>query len=400
MANKNLKSIKFPGLSDTYVIAVQPEDLKTKADLNAYMTEIATGAIASFDDGADNIPMKSLLVNIDPVQSGSGDPSPSNVRAINGHSAVNVYKGGRNLYNASVQRINSDFTSRSGDVFTVAWTNGAIQISGKTLDGTFLQTFPAGTYTVKLAGSGSISNIIVQIASKSTNNALKTIYGPQNAYTFTATEEFYVVIYGNYNNPGTATFTVQLEAGETAHDYEAYKSFTDLTISLGQTVYGGTLDVVSGEGTDDMKLVDLGNYTWLGSNGVFYIRLDDAYAPYNDYDFIAKAVCSNYKVMSRNALYTNTNNNAFSIHKTDHVYFTIRDNSYTAASAFQSAMNGVNLCYQVATGTALTLSATEVDTLLGANNIWADTGDTTAEYRADATLAYNKIISRLEALEG
>lgn len=50
-------------------------------------TEIDTPAsIQTFNDGGNNIPLKSLVTNIVPVQAGSGDPSPSNPRAISGHS--------------------------------------------------------------------------------------------------------------------------------------------------------------------------------------------------------------------------------------------------------------------------------------------------------------------------
>lgn len=52
----------------------------------------AEGAVTSFSDGTD-LPLKSLLVNIEPVQSGSGDPSPTNVRPISGWDAVGVHNG-------------------------------------------------------------------------------------------------------------------------------------------------------------------------------------------------------------------------------------------------------------------------------------------------------------------
>ena len=44
--------------------------------------------VATFDsDGSD---LKALVVGIEPIQSGTGDPSPDNVRPISGHSSVNV----------------------------------------------------------------------------------------------------------------------------------------------------------------------------------------------------------------------------------------------------------------------------------------------------------------------
>lgn len=46
-------------------------------------------AIATFSDGA-NLPMPKLEVGIEPVQEGSGDPSPENIRPISGWDEVNV----------------------------------------------------------------------------------------------------------------------------------------------------------------------------------------------------------------------------------------------------------------------------------------------------------------------
>ena len=47
-------------------------------------------SIASFTDGANNIPVKELVCTINPVQSGTGDPSPSNERPITGHTEINI----------------------------------------------------------------------------------------------------------------------------------------------------------------------------------------------------------------------------------------------------------------------------------------------------------------------
>lgn len=48
----------------------------------------ASGSVASFNDGGDNIPVKSLVAEIVATQAGSGTPSPSNPRAISGYTDV------------------------------------------------------------------------------------------------------------------------------------------------------------------------------------------------------------------------------------------------------------------------------------------------------------------------
>lgn len=48
----------------------------------------SSGSVASFDNGGDNIPVKSLVAEIVASQAGSGTPSPSNPRAISGYTDV------------------------------------------------------------------------------------------------------------------------------------------------------------------------------------------------------------------------------------------------------------------------------------------------------------------------
>ena len=57
-----------------------------------------TGSIARFLSPSSK-PVKSIVCNIEPVQSGSGDPSPDNVRPISGFTGLNVYGTGKNMFN-------------------------------------------------------------------------------------------------------------------------------------------------------------------------------------------------------------------------------------------------------------------------------------------------------------
>ena len=62
------------------------------------ITDTASGAIASFPDGSA-APIKSIIINIEPVQSGEGDPSPTNIRPITGWTGANVVRKNANLWN-------------------------------------------------------------------------------------------------------------------------------------------------------------------------------------------------------------------------------------------------------------------------------------------------------------
>ena len=50
----------------------------------------ASGAIASFFDGAEGHPIDELWVSINPVQEGTGEPSTENVRPITGWNGVHI----------------------------------------------------------------------------------------------------------------------------------------------------------------------------------------------------------------------------------------------------------------------------------------------------------------------
>ena len=46
-------------------------------------------------------PLRKLLIPFTPVQAGTGDPSPTNVRPISGYSGLTAYRTGKNLYDAT-----------------------------------------------------------------------------------------------------------------------------------------------------------------------------------------------------------------------------------------------------------------------------------------------------------
>ena len=70
------------------VVARIEEELTEDMD-NALALGTASGSIATFTDGS-TLPMRKLEVEIEPVQSGSGEPSPTNVRPISGWDECNV----------------------------------------------------------------------------------------------------------------------------------------------------------------------------------------------------------------------------------------------------------------------------------------------------------------------
>lgn len=71
---------------------------KKLIDNNTLVGE-ASGDVASFDYGGDDVPVNSLVFEVEPTQEGSGDPSPTNVRPIVGFYNADVDVTGFNVWN-------------------------------------------------------------------------------------------------------------------------------------------------------------------------------------------------------------------------------------------------------------------------------------------------------------
>ena len=93
-----------------------------------------------------------------------------------------------------------------------------------------------------------------------------------------------------------------------------------------------------------------------------------------------------------NAITTSTNG--------DYIAIALADTSITKNDELLSrlASEPITAIYTLATPIVYQLTPQEVKTLLGVNNIFADTGDVEVEYRADTKLYIDKQIAELQAL--
>lgn len=163
----------------------------------------------------------------------------------------------------------------------------------------------------------------------------------------------------------------------TDHDYHAYNG-TSYTTDLGRTVYGGTLDVVSGELVVDRAMVDLGSLTWAYNGSVKFFQASLSNIAGVAYTAIPNLICSNYEAGSI-ASVRDGSMTGVSANISGYVY--ARDPNYTDAQSFKTAMSGVQLCYELATPQTYQLTPTEVALLEGQNNVWSDSGDVRVVYQ-------------------
>lgn len=68
------------------------KDLLEPVEQSIRETILGPAQIATFEASAADMPLKGVTVNIEPVQNGSGDPSPENVRPIEGWTGCNIIR--------------------------------------------------------------------------------------------------------------------------------------------------------------------------------------------------------------------------------------------------------------------------------------------------------------------
>ena len=86
---------------------------------------------------------------------------------------------------------------------------------------------------------------------------------------------------------------------------QGYVKTTDLSESLGQTVYGGTLDVRTGKLTVDRKKIDLANQTWQSYAGMYYINMTDSIPSQGEGRIIAERYKTQIDNTDDNTIYIN-----------------------------------------------------------------------------------------------
>lgn len=208
--------------------------------------------------------MQSCVVELEPIQSGSGTPSPSNVRAISGHTSVDVGNCGKNKCNPDT------FVQGLLDIST-----GKVNSS---VANWITSNFISANDTVTLSGyrDGTEANFCVRLCEYDANKTfIKNTTNPDVTGNATWSKTItlnsntrYVRTSVGFNNkvttPSTyfATNRLQIEEGSLATEYTPFNGYT-YTINLGGTYYGGTLDAVSGVLTIDRKFKEFnGTEAW------------------------------------------------------------------------------------------------------------------------------------------
>jgi len=373
-------------------------DLKRQMYASFVTETITDSAIASFTDGADDVSVKDLVVNITPKQAGSGDPSPSNVRAISGWTGANIYSRGKNLFyyeHASGTANGITFTVNSDKTITM---NGTA-----TGTATFLVTMSAETAR-QYAGcilsgnsNGNVQMLLEQV------NAPYTRYATDNGSGATILDT--IGTNGSVNFilrtfSGTTLNNVVIKpmiraASDTDNTYEPYNAdSTVYNVSFGSagTVHGGTLDVTSGMLTVTHGIFQMNSSAWGMLSGTTNKTFFKTISGMANGLTQGECYCNKYRYDGIHSIYA-VPNLALSRENNSGTVVLVADNNYTSAADFNASLTDADvIVYPLAQPVSVQLTATDMRSLLGNNNIWSDTGSVAScEYRADTKLYLEKL---------
>lgn len=332
-------------------------------------TEIS-GNIVSFNAYEEGVPLEECKINIEPVQSGTDDPSPDNVRPITGWTGCNVMRTGKNLLS------NSGWAENK-----YIYNNGLLLDSDVHKVSDYISVKASTPYLysgIDLHKAGNTTDAYVQVfAYKSDRSPITRLANTRTGnIAFTTTSDTaYVRV-----SSGLDAYNLQIEFGSVATDYEPFVANDIYSITFpteAGTVYGGTLDVATGK-----LVVDRADRLIYGSD----VRLNTDDTSFLEIAFnindkkhgLLNIICDKLKTGDySSALYTikgRATSNACS--------FRVPTDVYSDLVAVQSWLNTspLQVVYELANPIEITLSPTQIDTLLGTNNIWADCGDISVTY--------------------
>lgn len=365
----------------------------------------SSGAIATFTDGGDNKPLKSLKVAINPVQEGRGDPSPENVRPISGWTGAEIVNaGGINLFD------NSSFVKGRLD-------NGVIGYEVNTTSMTITET--GVTFTTNSNYRGVVGGLTPVVEGQS----YYFKYDTDNPSNLSAFIDYYDSSsnwisrssFSNLFTPPTNCSYVRISFQEktsgtiTVTNIAIYNANVyPITWSEAGEVFGGTITVYP-DGSGEMDITHIsqiydGTENITANANYHYLRI-----PTSSNHIIENAMSSIFPFrddasQGYNYINRGNTNNQF--------WFWPDPNGgwYDDVAAFKAFLaqqysnnDPLQIVYRLSTPINIIFPAgtfPTITTLLGNNNIWSDTGEILeCVYQRDLNIVINNLIDRVAAIE-
>lgn len=366
---------------DITTLTKDVSDLKKQT---AGTVSLPKAILQHFTDGSATQALD-LVADITPVQAGTGDPSPTNVRAISGYSSVTAKSTSENLLPVNT-------FSGEGYPLGTNYASTSLQIA-----------LLAGKYTLseKFNGAGATQLRVWKNNGGNYTEVVNQTFYADFSKTFEAAEDD-IYIFSQYsNNAGNVFSDMQLVSGEEASTYEPYTANT-ATLSLGRTIYGGSADFTTGAETETLVSEDIGtsaNITWedapaLHAQGVFPFTISGA-------DYATESwMAEKYKIIYGNDWTVENGQIKVTVTAVGSVGCRLCDTTYTSLEAMKTALTGSKLIHPITTPNTYTTTPAQLSLLQGENNVSATSGPITLTYAPDNVLAevYAYIQKRFDTL--
>lgn len=346
---------------------------------NKYLTPvISPDGIASFQAQRAQ-DLTGLTVRIDPIQKGTGDPSPTNIRPISGRTGLTVTRAGTNLLPPLASE------TKNGVTISVA-DDGTVTINGTASEDTYFDAnfslhISSGTpyYLCGFNPVASSSNRLTLFLITTGGNGQVNLNSANAVYSLITSTDVTVSRW-RLRVPADLSLTNYIVkpmlqiGGSASSNYEPYTAQT-YPISWqteAGTIYGGTLDAVSGEMVVTKAFAVLNDpEKWVSepSSTTINFSYDRKFRDRKIYnDSYTGLICSYLVVKSSStetARWTGASSNLFGI----------RSSSITLEDIKAASVNNeIAICYELATPQTYQLTPTEVRTIAGFNQIYSDAG--------------------------
>lgn len=321
-------------------------------------------AVATFTTVSTSL--RELVIDITPVQA-AGTPTPENPLPISGWMGANIYRGGENLLDG-VGVAQGNLTS-----------TGGTQSSNKRVRTPFVAAAASTAYSVAL-GAGFVVIGAYFYTADNTSSFISREVSDSGLSSFTtpATAAYVRFVFAKTNTDANVT-PEELTEQRLVCVSSGYTSVNLPFPTPPGTIYGGTLTWLGGDQwklTVTMVGIDLGTLTWTRylettvfiSNTISGIKIPASSAvPVN-------ALCDKLEVRAGSAGLAGSY--CCNVDANGAIWARLTS-EYTTSTAFTEGVTGTTFVYELAAPVEYTITVpdSEIKTLLGSNNIFADTGN-------------------------
>lgn len=268
------------------------------------------------------------------------------------------------------------------------WNDG--DVTGTAM-GYYSISLPIGIYTVSAIPTSTDTDATTNaMMFRYTDGTYSTLAqfnrNVRNARTFNLekpVDRVYLYASDNITHAGLDTFTfadIQIETGSVEHDYEPYTGSTTYTSTISPTMYGGSVNLISGSREDTVREYDLGNlsYSYSSLNQYFYTT-----TPQRKYGVGIVCKCTLYDDLGDTSgaeMATVESGKMASNNNSTQIKF--KNTHFTDPDEFKAAMAGIKLYVERTTPTTGTITPEAVTLLKGENIISTDGDDIDLSYEA------------------